>query len=480
MSLRIFPVLILLTTVLSCKKWDDHTDVANPAVQTTLFDEISSNSSLSKFAEYLLKTGLDQELRSSKNFTVWAPANTALQSLDPAVVADTSKLRRFLENHISGEAWYTSMAGSGIRVPLLNGKQSDFSKNKFDQVTITQADIKARNGVLHLIDNYVAPLPNAWEFVNATATQYKQNAFILSQNYTFQDPSLAVIDSISSSTGLPVYHPGTGMVTRNYFNDQVYDLSDEKKLYTYFVLNDNALKVETDSLLGFYKTSTADSTNNLATMNVVKDVVVEGQYSIDQLPAVLQSKFGVSIPIDKNAIISSQRLSNGVVYVLSKLDFLTAQKIPNVVVQGENPRGFYNAAGVDVDVRSTSFYRIRTNPLTGKVFNDLYIYNHNVSGLNVLYRATNLPSAKYKVYWVAVNDTLRVSSVVNPASYPQRLAMGSRTATNFANVTVAVNNYNEVYLGEYTQQSYGNLDMFLTASGTNRLSLDYIRLEPEF
>src|SRR5689334_16610385 len=127
MRLRIFPVLLLVTSLLSCKKWESHTDVANPAVQTNLFDEISKNPSLSKFTEYLVKTGLDQELRSTKNYTVWAPGNDALQSLDPAVVADTSKLRKFLENHISTQAWYTAMAGSGIRVPLLNGKNSDFS-----------------------------------------------------------------------------------------------------------------------------------------------------------------------------------------------------------------------------------------------------------------------------------------------------------------------------------------------------------------
>jgi uncharacterized surface protein with fasciclin (FAS1) repeats len=477
---NIFLPVLMVFTLAACKKWDDHTAVANPALQTNLFEEISKKPTLSKFTEYLVKTGLDKELAASKTFTVWAPSNDALQSLDPAIAADTAKLAAVLRNHIAYQLYYTSSTQATVRVPMLNGKQVNFGGKKFDDANITEGNLPARNGVFHVIDKLVPPLQNVWEFVNSTTAQYNQNAFIASQNFTFQDPNLAIVDSISSTTGLPIYRPGTGMVTRNRFNDLVYDLKDEGRLYTYFVLNNAALKTEVDSLGVFYKTSTVDSTNMLSTMGVVQDAVVEGLYTIDQLPPFLTSKFGVAIPIDKNAIVSTQRVSNGVVYVMNKMDFLTSQKIKTVIIQGEFPRGFYNATGVPVDVRTTTFYRVRTNPVTAKNFNDIFIYNHGVSGLNVLYQAFNLPSVKYKVYWLAVNDTLRVNNVVNPVAFNQRLAMGSRTATTFANVSVPINTYTEVYLGEYTKQTFGTLDMFLTASGTGSLSLDYIRLEPQF
>lgn len=38
--------------------------------------------------------------------------------------------------------------------------------------------------------------------------------------------------------------------------------------------------------------------------------------------------------------------------------------------------------------------------------------------------------------------------------------------------------YTEMYLGEFTLANYGTLEMQLTASGTNPLVLDYLRLVP--
>jgi len=371
-------------------------------------------------------------------------------------------------------------------VPVLNGKRVAFSATKFDEAPITEANVSVQNGVLHVINNVVPPLQNLWEFINASSSQYAQNAFIVSQNFNAFDPTLATVDSISGSTGLPIYHPGTGLVARNRFVDQVYDLKNEGKQYTYFLLNDAALKKETDSLLSFYKTGTADSTYNLAAMRVVRDAVIEGYYTIDQLPAMLTSKFGVTIPIDKSAIVETKKVSNGIVYVVNKLDFLTAQKIQTLMVQGENPRGFFRPTGeaVTPTQNSTSaiFFRSRINPLTGLQFTDMFAYGHGIASLAAQYTAFNVPAAKYKVYWVAVNDTLQVNGTKTPVVFSQRLAMGSQASTTFPYVSVALNNYNEIYLGEYTQPAYGNLDMYLIANttGTFSLTLDYIRLEPQF
>ena len=55
----------------------------------------------------------------------------------------------------------------------------------------------------------------------------RRNAYIVGLNYNAFDPARAIIDSISVLTGLPVYRPGTGIVQRNYYNDQVYDLKRE-------------------------------------------------------------------------------------------------------------------------------------------------------------------------------------------------------------------------------------------------------------
>ena len=140
---------------------------------------------------------------------------------------------------------------------------------------------------------------------------------------------------------------------------------------------------------------------------------------------------------------------------------------------------------------------VTTNNLGGNIkeieirqpFTDMFAYGHGISALSAQYQATKLPSVKYKVYWVAVNDTLVVYNRINPVTFNQRLAMGVRganylPATPAAGMAVTPNNYNEVYLGDYVQSAYGTLNMFLTANastgaGTNSLNLDYIKLVPD-
>ena len=475
-----------------CKKWDDHTKLTNQDVSKTLSDEISQRSNLSKFYEYLKKTGLDKELSSSKTYTVWAPTNDALQTIDPAIVSDSVKLRAFIGNHIALEAYLKSNTTQTVRVAMLNGKRVAFTGSKFVDATLTEADKYVGNGVLHIIDKMAPVYPNAWELLDNTKTTYQQSAYILSLTKKVFDPTNAVIDSINSQTGQPVYHPGTDSVLRNAFNTDVYDLQNEDKQYTFFVLNDAGLNTEITKLNPYFKTSTADSTKDLASYGVVKDLVVDGYYTIDQLPAFLTSKLGVKIPIDKSKIVETRKLSNGIAYIISGVNFDVKEKIPTIIIQGENYRGFYDASGNAVTPRqnnvSAIFIRYRVNPNNGQQFTDMFAYGHGISGLNALYTA-KLSSLKYKVYWVAVNDTLRLNGNVVPVTFTQKLAMGARGTNLLPTIAPLTNNitplnYNEVYLGDYVMPSYGNLNMFLTAnastgSGTNSLNLDYIKLVPD-
>ena len=487
-------VFCLALSIAGCKKWDEHAQVENQDLTKTLLDEVSLRPNLSKFTEYLKKTGYDKELAASKTFTVWAPTNDALQSLDPSIAADTAKLRRFIGNHIANQSFFTRNAQPAVRVPMLNGKQVSFSSTKFDDANITEADKYVSNGVLQVIDKMVPVYLNAWELADSTKGLYQQNAFIVNYVTKVFDAANAIIDSISAINGMPVYRPGTDSVLRNTFNFEVVDLKNESKQYTYFILNNPGFNTEYTKLSPYFKTSTTDSTANLTSFAVVKDLIVEGAYTQDQLPAFLVSKYGVKIPIDKSKIIETRKMSNGIAYVFSAINFDKKEKIPTVVVQGESYRGFFDALGNSVTPRqnnvSAIFIRSRVTP-AGVPFSDMFAYNHGISALNAQYMARNLSSVKYKVYWVAPNDTLVINAAsrVVPVPFNQRLAMGARgvnflPATPATGMSVAINNYNEVYLGDYTKALYGNLDMFLTANastgaGTNSLNIDYIKLVPD-
>ena len=484
---KLFFIAIVALGFASCKKWDDHIEVANQDLSQNLSQAIAANSNLSTFSSYIKQAGVDTILQSSKTFTVWAPTNAALQGLDPAIVNDKAKLRSFVLNHISNQSYFTRDLQTTIRIAMLSGKYNNAGGGKFEDANITSSDKFVSNGVLHTIDKAVLVLPNLWEFISSTASQYAQNAYLASLNYTDFDPTLAIVDSISATTGLPVYKPGTGFVVKNKFNDRVFDLRREDKQYTYFVIADANFKVEADSLLKYYATGNNTSTDSLAKWFTTRDLVVEGLYPAAALNNLV-SKYGVAIPVSAANITQTIKVSNGLVHVVSKLDIPTVSKFKEIKIEGENPSGFSRD-----DKRGNTNYRIKLDSL-GQVFSDLMVSGHAVTGFYAYYRLSEIPSIKYKMYVRGVND-------FQTAAFPQRLetylysppSTYTQLASFVHNVPLSstgASAYNEVYLGDVTVTNFGTLEIRLVAqntpsgtaapvAGTNPIVLDYIRLVPQ-
>src|ERR1700733_6720592 len=100
------PLVIFFSAIVffGCsKKWDDHDKITDNAINTNLLTAIKNTTTLAKFTDLLVKSGYDKIISSSKTYTVWAPTDQALQTLDPAIVADTAKLKLFVGNHISNQ-----------------------------------------------------------------------------------------------------------------------------------------------------------------------------------------------------------------------------------------------------------------------------------------------------------------------------------------------------------------------------------------
>jgi Fasciclin domain len=464
----------------ACKKWDDHTALTNQDLSQNLLQAVSSNSSLSKFRGYIAQAGLDTLLESSRSFTIWAPNDNALQSIDPAIVSDPVKLKAFLLNHISGQSYFTRNAQTGeLRVQMLNGKYNQFSVSKFADANITAADKYVKNGVLHMIDAMTPVLQSVWEYVIANTASYAQNAYIVSLNYISFDPSQAIIDSISSTTGLPIYRPGTGLVNRNTFNDRVYDLKREDKRYTYFVIQNAGFTLESDSLKQYFNTGVTATTDSLAKFNTVKDLIVEGYYTQSTLTgATLVSRSGVAIPVNPALIVESRKLSNGIVHVLSNLNVLNLNKFKEIRIEGENPSGFFS------DRTGNTNYRVRYNPATGKNFTDIFITGHGVTNYFSYYTLNNMPSMRYNVYVFGVNDFQTgavTDSILAATSFDFANVNNIATLARLPHVVplyTAAGAYNEVFLGQVNSTLYRRLYFLLRAQGTNPMVLDYIRLVP--
>lgn len=479
-SIALFVIMVVVFG--SCQKdeWNKRNQITDPSITQNIMEEIKANDSLSLFASYLVKTGYDKVIESSKTFTVWAPTNAALKGIDQSYINDTAQLRLLIGNYIANQAYFTADATAPIRVKTLNGKNVVFANDKLNDVPIITKDQRAKNGVLHILSQAFTPQLNAWEYLTQLDSASLQNKFLQTLQYGKVDPDSAELIGLDPKTGAPIYKPGTGIVLRNRFLQKV-NINNEDSIITYIVLTDAAYADEENKLIPYFTDTTQFMTDSLAQWNLVKDFAIKGLVSPDSLGATLYSENdSVKIHIDPSSIVKTVKVSNGIVYVLNKLDYEMDTKIKPVVIQGER---FYDR--MDPTVGYT--IRTRRNPDTDSIFNDVLVQNYGLASFWLRY-PTILNSVTYKVYWVAVND-------FQTNTFPMMLAFKSHTDTAFANptnipydtkfpyTTVQLNDYDEIYLGDFTSGIYGLEDLFVVGNnvktnGNNTIVLDYIKLVP--
>jgi len=472
---RIFFIWISVVVLFNsgCKKQtDEHNAINNSALKSNLFEAISSNTDLSLFAGYLKQTGYDQLLTSSGNYTVFAPLNAVMSSFpDQTVFTDPVKLKKFVANHIAYQLYYTHAVTTTARIAMLSGKYHNMLGAKIDDAGISFADQIASNGVLQIINKTLPYLNNCWEFLSSSQAPVKQSAFMMSLFQKVFDTTHAVVIGIDPNNGTPIYQPGTDSVFTNLFWNKVHDLRDEKKEYTFFMLADAAWDAEVTKYLPYFVTSSPDSSNKAAGWHIIRDFAVEGVYDPATVPDTILSKFQTSVPVTKAQIVKTIKTSNGIVYIMNKIDVQPASKFKPYIIEGEN----YLATSLNR--RSNTYFRDRYNPLTSKNFTDVLVLNHGVALFNIQYQIEEVPSIKYKAYWVALND-------FQTATFTQKLGVGFPTSTTFGYTNVVAGNFSEVYIGEFTMSGYQpTYNIYLTAANStsnaaNPLVCDYIKLVP--
>lgn len=447
---------------------EDRNAIKDESLKITLFELINANPDLSTFAKYLVQTGYDKVLGSSKNYTVYAPVNNALATLDPAIVNNAAKLKLFVGNHIAGQLYRTADVPVLTRIEMLNNKYNNLQGTQIGDAFIKNADKYAANGLLQVVDKFLPALDNSWEVLSTNADiPLKQKTFMLSLFRNVFDTSNAVVIGINPTTGEPMYQPGTDSVYTNLFWNRVHDLKNEQKQYTLFVLTDAAWDSEVAKFKPYYAvTNNADSNTLVTSWNVVKDFAVDTVYQPSSIPSVVVSELGTQLPIDGAAIVKTIKTSNGIIYIMNKMDVQPASKMKTILIEGEN------YTSTSHDRRGNTYFRDRINTLTGLDFRDVLVIGHGVSAFNIRYELKEVPSIKYKAYWMALND-------FQTATFTQKLAIGTTASATFALTNVVAGNYNEIYIGEFTMSQYAPLfNVYLVANGTNPIVCNYIKLVP--
>lgn len=117
-------------------------------------------------AKALTAAGLIETLKGTGPFTVFAPTDAAFAKIPPAalaaLLADKVKLAAVLKYHVVsgavmaaqvvGLSEATTVQGSKVRIRVVGGKVM-LNGNS----TVTATDIKAKNGVIHVIDTVLMP-----------------------------------------------------------------------------------------------------------------------------------------------------------------------------------------------------------------------------------------------------------------------------------------------------------------------------------
>jgi uncharacterized surface protein with fasciclin (FAS1) repeats len=143
-----------------------------PISNDSLSALIANYSDLSIFHDGLVKTGLDNDLKSSRLYTVFAPTNLAFKNLPPGTLSNLEDSKNkdifklFLQYQIAKGSITTSMMNNGNRILMSNsqeGIQAVSDRNysiidaKGNTTLITKSDIRAKNGVLHIVNAVLLP-----------------------------------------------------------------------------------------------------------------------------------------------------------------------------------------------------------------------------------------------------------------------------------------------------------------------------------
>ncbi len=140
------------------------TGCATVPTPVSIADTIANTPSLSTLNGLVKTAGLTDTLKGAGPYTVFAPNNEAFKAVPAKTLDDLAKnpekLKAVLAYHvIAGKAMAADVKNSNAKT--LNGADVALSKAgefvTIENAAVTQADIVATNGVVHIIDTVLMP-----------------------------------------------------------------------------------------------------------------------------------------------------------------------------------------------------------------------------------------------------------------------------------------------------------------------------------
>ena len=137
---------------------------ATTATPVSVADTLANTPTLSTLSGLVVKAGLSDALKGAGPFTVFAPSNDAFAAVPAKTLEelgkDPAKLEAVLKFHVVGAQLLAADVKNG---PAKSLQGADLALSKagsfvtVEEAVVLTADIKASNGVVHIVDRVLLP-----------------------------------------------------------------------------------------------------------------------------------------------------------------------------------------------------------------------------------------------------------------------------------------------------------------------------------
>ena len=143
--------LLLATTA----TWLALAGCASTPAPATIADTAAKTPSLSTLNKLIADAGLTDTLRGAGPYTVFAPTDEAFK----AVPAKTMESLAKDKEQLKAVLMYHVLPGKVASADIKGGKAKTGGFVTVEEALVTQADVPAANGVVHVIDRVLMPPP---------------------------------------------------------------------------------------------------------------------------------------------------------------------------------------------------------------------------------------------------------------------------------------------------------------------------------
>jgi uncharacterized surface protein with fasciclin (FAS1) repeats len=137
---------------------------ATTPAPTTVAQTIAANPQLSTATRLIQEAGLTETLQGAGPFTVFVPNDEAFKAVPTAMVdalgKDKARLKAVLNYHVVPGTLVSGDVKNGPVKTAQGGDLSLYRSGTFvtaDEAVVTTADVRATNGVVHIVDKVLMP-----------------------------------------------------------------------------------------------------------------------------------------------------------------------------------------------------------------------------------------------------------------------------------------------------------------------------------